>query len=117
MSAVGYYYPPHPAPTLGQLYIIGCCLPRLKGYEQLGVVAGHGEDGGGGGLAGDGGDPGDGKGGSRLVWWDLVGGRGAAAPSHQQEIGERRPPPLFPFQLFDNLDKYIVQFGQIHFEI
>ena len=39
--------------------------------------------------------PGDGKGSSRLVWWDLVGGRGAAAPSHQQEIGGRRPPPLF----------------------
>ena len=27
-------------------------------------------------------------------WWDLSRGRGAAAPSHQEEMG-RRPPPLF----------------------
>ena len=34
-------------PTLGQLYI--GCLPRLEGYEQLGVLAGHRGSGGGGG--------------------------------------------------------------------
>ena len=47
-------------------------------------MAGHG-----GGGGGDGGDVGP-----RLEWWDLSRGRGAAA-SHQQEIEERRLPPLY----------------------
>ena len=62
-----------PTPTLSQLYIGR--LPRLEGYHQLGVVAGHRGDGGGPGGVGS---PGDGRGGSRLVW-DLSRGRGAAA--------------------------------------
>ena len=77
-----------PAPTLSQLYIGR--LPRLEGYEELGVVVGHGD---GDGLGDVGGGSGDGRGGSRLVW-DLSRGRGAAA-SHQQEIEERRLPPLY----------------------
>ena len=44
-------------------------------------MAGHGS-GGGGDV------------GPRLEWWDLSRGRGAAA-SHQQEIEERRLPPLY----------------------
>ena len=43
----------------------------------------------GGGGVGGGGDVGP-----RLEWWDLSRGRGAAA-SHQQEIEERRLPPLY----------------------
>ena len=67
----------HPTPPKTWVnYALGCCLPRLEGYEQLGVVAGH--RGGGGGGPGGVGSPGDGRGGSRLVW-DLSRGRGAAA--------------------------------------
>ena len=43
----------------------------------------------GGGVGGGGDDVGP-----RLEWWDLSRGRGAAA-SHQQEIEERRLPPLY----------------------
>ena len=46
-------------------------------------MVGHGGGGGGGGDVGP-----------RLEWWDLSRGRGAAA-SHQQEIEERRLPPLY----------------------
>ena len=80
----------HPTPTWGQLFI--GCLPRLEGNEQLGVMAGHPDaDGGPGGDVG-----GDGKGGCRLVW-DLSRGRGAVRkPSHQEEMGGRRPHRPFP---------------------
>ena len=45
-----------PRPNLGSIihYTLGCCLPRLEGYEQLGVVAGHPDGDGPGDVGGRG---------------------------------------------------------------
>ena len=73
---------------MSQSYI-GRSLPRLEGYEELGVVVGHVDDDGLGDV-GDG--SGDGRGGSRLVW-DLSRGRGAAAQADRREEAATAPFP------------------------